>query len=286
MSEQELMQRMKDMARRAGAIALDYFGRSTPTLKADNSVVTQADAAIARLIHEALDDLLRTGEHILIEEEDTARHSRYFDQKQLEAAPYLWTVDPIDGTRPYANRLPTFGIAIGVLKHLRPWLGIIYLPVLQQLFYADGQKAYFVQNPFSAGEAQQPIEPLEQTITAGSVFFGNENFLKRYAWQSTSCHVMVNACAAVDMCWPSIGRGCGCFMDGYLWDFAGAWPIARAAGLELREVTEGTVLERIHTDIFQGQGAKTWRLRQDHVLSSARNFPLLREKVFGMTSAS
>ncbi len=278
--ELELVERMKAMARCAGKIALDYFGRATPTFKADNSVVTQADTAISRLMREALDDLLRTGEHILIEEEDVSSHNRYFDQKALEAIPYVWTVDPIDGTRPYVNGLPTFGVAIGVLKGLCPWIGVVYLPALQQLFYADAHNAYFVQDPFSAGAIQQPIEPFDQAISTSSIFFGNENFLRRYAWQNAPCHIMVNACAAVDMCWPSIRRGCGCYMDGYLWDFVGAWPIVRAAGLELREVAGGTVLDRIHTDIFDGNGLRTWRLRQDYILSSAHHFIWLREKVF------
>ena len=66
-------------------------------------------------------------------------------------------MDPIDGTRLYANRMPTFGISLGLLKDLKPWLGVVYFPVLKELFYCDGKEAYFVQNAFSPNQRRIKI---------------------------------------------------------------------------------------------------------------------------------
>ena len=71
----------------------------------------------------------------------------------------IWAVDPIDGTRLYANRMPLFGISIGLIKDLKPWLGAVYFPMLKELFYCDGTEAYFVQDAFGAQELKTRIVP-------------------------------------------------------------------------------------------------------------------------------
>ena len=98
------------MAQEAGKTALAQQEHIAYSLKADNSVVTQADLAVSRLVRDALKDLLSGNEHILIDEEDSA-HPEYLDQKYLEKIPYIWVMDPIDGTRGFSNRLPKIGRA-------------------------------------------------------------------------------------------------------------------------------------------------------------------------------
>jgi fructose-1,6-bisphosphatase/inositol monophosphatase family enzyme len=210
----------------------------------------------------------------LIDEEDK-QSSRHFGQKQLEAAQYLWTLDPIDGTRAFSNRIPLFGISIGLLRELRPWLGAVYFPVLGELFYCDGESAYFVQNAFTAGEKRVRILPVDQEITRQSVFFGNDALFKKYDWNFDLCQLMLPACAVIDFCWPSIGRGAGCLFDSYIWDFGGSWPIARAAGLDIRSIKTGQTIERLEPGLFHGHGALTWRLKENCLLSSQRNFAVI-----------
>lgn len=269
---------MFDIARQGGALALKMRDEIQPSLKPDGSVVTDADTAVAAIVHEALKDLLQTKEHILIEEEDRDNIAS-FNQQALEAASYVWTVDPIDGTRPYANGTPNFAVSIGVLKDLKPWLGVVYFPALRELFFADGQGAYFVREAFTAAETKQMIKPAAGEPPRWSVFLGTEKLLKRYRWDHDKGPILIFGCAASDLCWPAIGRGHGCYFDSYLWDFAGPWPIARAAGLDLRAVEGGEILERIRTDVFEGKGSRTWRLKGPYILSTAREFPLIRAKM-------
>src|SRR3989338_1439179 len=139
----QYLELMKQMAQEAGGIALRLIADSSPSLKADNSVITKADSAISGLFRQKLKSLLATEKHILIDEEDI-KDTRLFNQAFLESVPYVWVIDPIDGTKGFANRMPMFGISIGLLKSLKPWLGMIYLPILDELFYCDGEKSYFV----------------------------------------------------------------------------------------------------------------------------------------------
>lgn len=199
---------LKDMARRAGMIAVLHLTHSSPTLKPDQSVLTYSDQAISKYLREELSKISQGIPHLIIDEEDESR-AAVSDQRRLESVPYLWAVDPIDGTRLYANQMPHYGISIGLLKELKPWLGIVYFPSLRELFYCDGERSFFVRNVFTAEESVQPILPVEQDISAQSIFLCPDNFFEHFEWHSDDCHIVIPASAVVDLCWPAIGRGWG-----------------------------------------------------------------------------
>lgn len=274
--EKEFLQRMFKIVREGGRLALDLMHNSEPTIKPDNSVLTKADMAVSSLIRSEIQDLLSTGGHILIDEED-AQGFQSFDQAFLEKTPYVWVIDPIDGTRSFANRIPFFGISIGILKNLRPWLGVVHFPAFNELFYADGTNAYFVTSPFSDEEKKIPIKPIDQDLGRQTVIYGNDGFFRTHDWDFDFCQMMMPSCAVIDLCWPAIGRGAGGFFDASIWDFAGSWPVFEKANLQLRSVSTGKVLDRIHTDLFQGKGLRTWRLKEQHILSSPRNYAVIKQ---------
>ena len=269
---------MKRIAKKGGRIALDLLDDSTPSLKPDLSVLTKADLAISALARRELKGLLSQAEHILIDEEDKD-HRRYFDQKTLESATYTWVLDPIDGTRSFANRMPIFGISIGLLKDLQPWLGVVYFPMLKELFYCDGRNSYFVRNAFTAKAESKRLKPIDQQITRQSIFLATDSYFKNFEWDFSFCTVMVHSCAVVDLCWPAIGRACGEIFRSNLWDLAGSWPIFRSAGLELRHLDTGRVFDRVETELFVGQGDQTWKLKDYYILSSQRNYPIIKERL-------
>jgi myo-inositol-1(or 4)-monophosphatase len=47
-----------------------------------------------------------------------------------------WVIDPLDGTTNYAHGYPWFCVSIGVERDGRPELGVIYNPVLDELYHA------------------------------------------------------------------------------------------------------------------------------------------------------
>ena len=272
------LQRMLKIAKKGGKIALELLDDSAPAFKPDRSVVTKADLAISALTRRELKDLLAAQEHLLIDEEDQ-KNREYFNQNFLESKKYVWVIDPIDGTRSFANRLPTFGISIGLLKDLKPWLGVVYFPMLNELFYCDGHNSYFVKNAFSQEEIRTKIKPIDQQITTQSIFFATDSYLKYFEWDFSFCTVMLCSCAVVDLCWPTIGRGCGEFFRSNLWDFAGSWPIVHSAGLQMRNFRTGKVLDRVDTSVFVGEDERVWKLKDYHIVSSARNFPIIKERI-------
>ncbi len=276
--EEKFLQRLLHITQKGGEIALDLIQDSSPTLKADDSVLTKADTAVSRLARESLQDLLRTKDHFLIDEEDE-KNGEFFDQSILESSPFAWIIDPIDGTRSFSNRMPLYAVSIGLLKELKPWMGAVFFPAFGELFYCDGKQSFFVKNAFTKNEIKSTVTPVHQPITQKSLFLGNDTLIERFSWDFSFCHLMMSSCAAVDLCWPAIGRGEGCFFNSNVWDFAGSWPIFLSAGLNLRSLSTGQPIDRIHVDLFQGKGSRLWKLREPHILSSETNFSLIKDRI-------
>jgi myo-inositol-1(or 4)-monophosphatase len=274
---ERVTKRLLEILKAAGKVSMDLIENSDPVLKSDHSVVTRADKAISLLAKESLQEWIDSGRHLLIDEED-ADHARFLDDRELDARTYHWALDPIDGTRPYANRLPYFGISLGVLKNRRPWIGGVLFPMLDELFYCDGDAAYFVRRPFSTEAVSREIKPGEMKVDHHAIFFCTDGFFHSFRWDSPDCHMVVPACAVADLCWPSIGRGCGCLFRANLWDFAGAWPIFQKAGLALRSFAEGKILDRLDLADYQME-RRSWKLQEFHILSSEYNFSTLRSRL-------
>jgi myo-inositol-1(or 4)-monophosphatase len=267
---------MLSLARDAGRIALRLMDDSHPELKQDASVITQADLAISALAHQRLKPLIATGQHMLIDEEDPLK-ATYLDDAILSSTPYVWSIDPIDGTRVYANHLPHYGISIGLIKDRRPFLGAVYFPTLKELFYCDGENAYLVKDAFSWNQRRILIKPVDEEISNRSIFIMADEMGKDFTWHSPDCRYMVFSSAVSEYCWPAAGRACGSLSRVHLWDFAGSWPIVEKAGLKFRNAKTGQVLDRLEAGLFQSSPA--WKLKDYYILSSERNYLMLRDRV-------
>ncbi len=276
--ENKFLDQMISIAILGGKMSLKIMDNSKPTLKPDQSVLTKADTAISKMVRKRLGPYLKAKEHILIDEEDK-ESGRYFDQDTLDKTPYIWVIDPIDGTRSFANRMPFYGVSLGLLKDCKPYLGVVYFPALDELFYCNGKQAFFIKAATSSKPKKILIKPVDQQISARSVFFGSDGFFKKFDWDFSLCQMMTPSCAVLDLCFPGLGRGAGAFFNAYIWDFAGAWPIFQSAGLHLHNLKTGHTIDRLETSLFQGKDDKTWRLRDYYILSSMRNFPIIRRAI-------
>jgi len=81
-----------------------------------------------KIIREAFED-----HNILTEETKQSRTQ----------SPYLWIIDPLDGTINYASGLPLFAVSIGVQYQGNTIAGVINLPALGEVYTAvQGEGAY------------------------------------------------------------------------------------------------------------------------------------------------
>tara|TARA_B100001094_G_C18195698_1_gene810707 strand:+ start:10348 stop:11160 length:813 start_codon:yes stop_codon:yes gene_type:complete len=133
------------IVRQAGQIVLDMYQQQDVKtwLKPDQSPVTQADMASHDYLIQELAQL--TPSIPIISEEDTLN---------VEPADCYWLIDPLDGTKDFIQRTGHFAISVALIDQHRPVLGVIYVPVTQDCYYAlEGLGAYKdIQN-----QAQSPI---------------------------------------------------------------------------------------------------------------------------------
>lgn len=102
--------------------------------KADNSPLTKADKKAHRVISVALSV---TPFPLLSEE---GKEIPYAERKDWET---LWIVDPLDGTKEFIKKNGEFTVNIALVKGGVPVLGVIYVPVRKELYYAvDSLGAY------------------------------------------------------------------------------------------------------------------------------------------------
>ena len=117
----ELAAAAAEMARQAGTRLLEVLGRP-PLVEYKDKREVDPVTALDREVEAMLQDAIRArfpGHGILGEEGAAA---------PAEDSPYLWVVDPIDGTANFLNGLPLFAVSIAVLNEGLPVAAAIFVP--------------------------------------------------------------------------------------------------------------------------------------------------------------
>lgn len=104
--------------------------------KEDNSPLTQADLEANRIICDALETLYP--EIPILSEEN--KEVLYTERKEWE---YYWCIDPIDGTKEFVKKNGEFTINIALIKKDTPILGVVYAPVLEDMYSAKKGEGAF-----------------------------------------------------------------------------------------------------------------------------------------------
>ncbi|HEU4440121.1 MAG TPA: inositol monophosphatase family protein [Methylomirabilota bacterium] len=152
---------MVEAARAGGAVALEHYRRGfSVSLKADRSPVTEADREAERAIADVL--LTRFRDHGVLGEElgESGPRERRF------------IIDPIDGTRNFVRRIPTWAVLIGLEEAGAVTAGVVFQPVTGVL-----HTAWRGQGAWRDGERIRvsPVDALERALVVHS----SVNFLRR-----------------------------------------------------------------------------------------------------------
>ncbi len=114
----------------AGESILEIYKKmnSDFELKEDKSPLTEADIVSHNIIVKAL-RILTPDLPILSEEESEIPFNVRSTWKQY------WLIDPLDGTKEFINRNGEFTVNIALIKNNKPILGVIFVPVTNEVFY-------------------------------------------------------------------------------------------------------------------------------------------------------
>ena len=140
MDVKNLLETAKKAALLAGERILEVYNSDDfdVEVKGDNSPLTKADKAAHNQIVTALK---QTDLPVLSEE---GADISYNTRKEWD---YFWMVDPLDGTKEFIKRNGEFTVNIALIHKGKSILGVVYSPVLKQLFFASiGNGAFKSEN--------------------------------------------------------------------------------------------------------------------------------------------
>ena len=250
----------KQASHEAGELLLSGLGRLSDEAVRSKDVardlVTDLDVASERLI----------ASHIQVA---FPGHAIEAEEEFLGVAPgpgYRWIVDPLDGTVNFVHGLPLFGVSIALYQGLRPLVGVVHLPRLNETYWAlDGGGAYGPAGPLQVRETAS----LSDAVLATGFPYGRNELehdnlanLGRFFYDVRGVRRMGSA--AVDLAYVAAGK-----LDGFWELHLGSHDVA-AGALLVREA--GGV-------VTDADGGEDW-LRGGHIVAAGpRLHPLIRERV-------
>jgi myo-inositol-1(or 4)-monophosphatase len=257
-----LLETAVQAARAAGHILVERLPIERQVrVKGFRDIVTDADLAA----EEAVIHTIRAcfPDHALLTEEGG---ESYGD------APYVWVVDPLDGTTNYSRRFPFFSVSVGLVHHGRLTVGVVYDPLSDHLFAAErGCGATLNDEPLRVSRFDQIGHAVVGLDWAHSQE-GRHEVVARLGRVAPACRTLRGiGSAALGLCYVAAG-----WLDAYFHINLKPWDMA--AGLLLIEEAGGRVTN------IEGH---PWRPWDDRVLVSNGHLHQAMLKVMhGVTSGA
>ncbi|WP_110988971.1 inositol monophosphatase family protein [Acaryochloris thomasi] len=217
-----------EAAQAGGAVLHSYWGKLENIREKGRpgDLITEADqaaeAAVLAVIKRYCPD------HQILAEESGALGN--------PDSPYLWAVDPLDGTTNYAHQYPFSATSVALLIQGGPQVGAIYDPFHRELFRAaKGLGATRNRQPIHVSKTDKLAQSL---LVTGFAYDRRETKDNNYAEFCRMTHltqgVRRGGAACLDLAYVACGR-----LDGYWERGLSPWDIA--AGIILVEEAGGIV---------------------------------------------
>ncbi|OBK12549.1 inositol monophosphatase family protein [Mycobacterium asiaticum] len=192
--------------------------------KKGNDFATEVDLAIERQVVDAL--VKATGIEV---------HGEEFGGADVDS-PWVWVLDPVDGTFNYAAGSPMAGILLGLLRDGEPVAGLTWLPFIDQRYTAV-TGGPLMKN----GAPQPPLKRSELTnalVGAGSFsadsrarFPGQYRVAVLENLSRLSSRLRMHGSTGIDLAYVADGILGGALSFGsHVWDHAAGVALVRAAG--------------------------------------------------------
>jgi len=157
---------------------------------------------------------------------------------------YLWVIDPVDGTTNFSHHFPFVAVSIGLLYLGQPIVGVVYNPILEELFSAmKGGGAYFQGKECHVST----INALPKSLLATGFAYdrrGTEdnNYRQFCHLTQVSQGVRRAGCASIDLAYIAAGRLEGYWERGLKpWDIAAGMLLVTEAGGKISSYEGGPV---------------------------------------------
>jgi myo-inositol-1(or 4)-monophosphatase len=232
------------------------FDRHDIKLKDAQEIVTEYDLMSEEIIIKAIKN--NFPDHGILAEE-SGSNSKESD--------WLWAIDPIDGTTNFSMHNPLWCVSIGLMYKNELVLGVIYAPLLNELYVAvKGCGAFLNNKPIKVSEIKQG--KILHSFCWGR---GDENtrhmfsYLKNQKMNGSSIRHL--GTAAIELAFVSAGR-----LESFILPNVKLWDVA--AGILLVKEAGGRVTD------FKGQ---LWNIESKNMVASNN---LVHEKILTVLNES
>ncbi len=152
---------------------------------------------------------------------------------------YRWIIDPLDGTTNYAHGYPVFCVSIALEKAGRIVLGVIFNPMLNELFVAEENNGAFLNRKrLSVSGTSTLSQSLLATGFPYDIRRNADNNLNYFIGMATQAQAIRRAgSAALDLAYTAAGRFDGFWeLKLHPWDTAAGLLMIREAGGTLSDI--------------------------------------------------
>jgi len=239
----------QEAARRGAAALEEWRHRFSVREKARCDLVTEADLASQKAIHDYLGS--RFPGHGFLAEEDKTTQARPGPE-----APPTWIVDPLDGTTNYVHDCPLYCVSIGLQVAGDLVVGVVLDPGRNEMFAAArGLGAWLGQQRLQTSRVQRLDEALLATGFPPDMN-GQERTLAW--WRHLSLRTQSlrrTGSTALNLAYVAAGRFDGFWaFDNHVWDVAGGTVLVREAGGMITDV-DGSPYNPYTPDALASNGA-------------------------------
>jgi myo-inositol-1(or 4)-monophosphatase len=212
-----------EIAREAGAFLKErLYTDHRIDYKGEIDLVTEADRISEQMITSRIRNLFP--DHDIVAEESAPI---------TRGSEYRWIIDPLDGTTNYAHGYPVFCVSIALQRMNQIILGVIYNPMLEELFMAERGRGAFLQESKICVSSTSNLG--QGVVATGFPYDVRENCRDTLACFNEMIPkaqtIRRAGSAALDLAYLAAGR-----VDGFWelrlkpWDTAAGWLLVEEAG--------------------------------------------------------
>lgn len=232
MARSALLNVMTQAALKAGRSLARDFGEVQNlqvSLKGPGDYVSQADRKAEDIIYNEL-SRARPGYSFLMEERGAVEG----DDEQ-----HRWIVDPLDGTTNFLHGIPIFSISIALERQGELVAGVIFNPVMDELYTAERGNGAFLNDRRMRVAARTKL--VDSVVGTGIPHLGRGNhgraLLDLRTMMTETAGIRRLGSAALDLAYVAAGR-----MDGFWEDALAPWDLA--AGILMVRESGGFATDR------------------------------------------
>lgn len=237
MNQEKVLEVLKTLAVEAGKLIMEVYQTDFAVeYKPDESPLTLADQKANALIVRGLEE--NFPEYAILSEEMKDDRSRMQNE-------CCFIVDPLDGTKEFVKRNGQFTVNIALAYQKHPLVGVIYVPVTEDLYYAAAETGAYKQDGQNGKITELKVsDKTEDLIWVGSKSHSGEEEAALIEAHQSQIAEVISAGSSLKGCLVAEGKADVYYRFGPTceWDTAAMHCIAETAGAVIQQMDHSELL--------------------------------------------